>query len=67
MSERPADPHDPGMTPPAHPEDDDAPPGSRPARTLDRTAVAVLVVVAALLALMVILHLSGVVGPGAHG
>jgi hypothetical protein len=51
---------------PAHPESDEA--GSRPptARAVDWTGVIVIAVIGTLLAVLVILHLTGAVGPGAH-
>ena len=51
---------------PAHPESDEA--GVRPPtdRAVDWTGVIVIAVIGALLTVIVILHLTGVVGPGAH-
>ena len=50
---------------PTHPETDDNSP-AEPARRTSRVTVVVLGFVAALVAVMVILHVTGVVGPGAH-
>jgi hypothetical protein len=51
---------------PAHPESDDTTPHKQPAATTSRAAVLVFVIIGVLFALMMILHLTGVVGPGAN-
>jgi hypothetical protein len=50
---------------PSHPEADDSPPGQEPA-TGSWATVLIVAVVVAVLAVIVILHLTGVVGPGAN-
>ena len=52
---------------PSHPEADDTTPDRAPAKTISWATVLVITVVAGLLAVIVILHLTGVVGPTAHG
>jgi len=51
---------------PSHPDSEEAPSHRKQSRPADRMSVVVFVVIGALLALMVLLHLTGVVGPGAH-
>ncbi|MGH9211252.1 MAG: hypothetical protein ACRD2C_11295 [Acidimicrobiales bacterium] len=51
---------------PSHPETDDADAHQRSTRPVSRATWIAVAVVAALLAVMVILHLVGVVGPNAH-
>jgi hypothetical protein len=53
---------------PSHPGHDDMSPDSEPApgRPVGRETWVVVAVVAALVAAMVLLHITGVVGPGAH-
>jgi hypothetical protein len=59
---------DGAMELPSHPESEGPASGPHPGPTPGgRGTVAVLVVVAALVAVIVILHLTGAVGPGAHG
>jgi hypothetical protein len=50
---------------PPHPETDQPAP-QRPTAGVNWAVLVVVVVVGTLLALMVILHLTGAVGPGAH-
>lgn len=50
---------------PSHPDSDDTTPYRQPSRT-SRATVAVFVVIGVLFAVLVILHLAGVVGPGAQ-
>lgn len=50
---------------PSHPARDETP--TPPRRSTDRAAAIVVAVIATLLVVMVVLHLTGVVGPGAHG
>ena len=52
---------------PSHPARDETPTPRQKTRSTDRAAVVVVAVVATLLVVMVVLHLTGVVGPGAHG
>jgi hypothetical protein len=52
---------------PTHPESAEEHSPPRQERPVDWTTVAVVAVIGGLLAVMVILHLTGVVGPGAHG
>ncbi len=51
---------------PSHPGDDDTAPDQEPVTTVNRAAMLGLAVVVALVAVIVILHLTGIVGPGAH-
>lgn len=51
---------------PSHPEANDDVPDHEPASTPSRATVVVFAVVVALVALIVILHLTGLVGPTAH-
>lgn len=51
---------------PSHPETDDTDPDQKHATTVSWGTVLVVAVVAILLAVIVILHLTGVVGPGAQ-
>lgn len=51
---------------PSHPEADDSTPDQTPATTARWGTVVVVALLVALLALFVILHLTGVVGPTAH-
>lgn len=51
---------------PSHPEADDSASGQEPATKVSWTTLLVLGVIAALLILIVILHLTGVVGPAAN-
>lgn len=67
MSEQPPDPGDHAMELPTHPESAEEHSPPRQERPVDWTTVAVVAVIGGLLAVMVILHLTGVVGPGAHG
>jgi hypothetical protein len=49
---------------PAHPAREEVP--TSPRRSTDWAAVVVVAVIATLLVGLVVLHLTGVVGPGAH-
>lgn len=53
---------------PQHPDTGDAgaAPGNRPERTRAWWVYALIAIVVALLALMIVLHLTGVVGPGSN-
>lgn len=51
---------------PSHPETDDTGPDQKPATTVSWVSKLVIAVVAILLAVIVILHLTGVVGPAAQ-
>lgn len=55
------------MEVPSHPEADDTTPERVPTNTVSWATVLVIAVAACLLAVIVILHLTGVVGPTAHG
>ena len=68
MSEPPPhpDPSDRARELPAHPDSDDVESPSPAGRTVDWTGVAVVVVIGVLFAALLILHLTGVVGPGGH-
>ena len=52
---------------PAHPESEGTASGRQPGTGVSWGTVAVFVVIAALLVVIVVLHLTGAVGPGAHG
>lgn len=51
---------------PAHPEADDPPPDPHPGDAMSWGARVFLAVVIALFVAIVVLHLTGVVGPAAH-
>lgn len=51
---------------PSHPEADDSGPDREPAPAGSWAGMAILAVVAALIVVIVVLHLTGVVGPGAN-
>lgn len=51
---------------PSHPESEEPSSHRRPATASGRATVAVYVVIGVLVAVIVILHLTGVVGPGAN-
>jgi hypothetical protein len=55
------------MDPPSHPESEDTATDRKPATPVDWGSWVVVAIVIALVAVIVILHLTGVVGPGAHG
>lgn len=52
---------------PPHPESEDSATDRKPVTPVGWGTRVVVAVVIALVALIVILHLTGVVGPGAHG
>ena len=51
---------------PSHPETNDTVEGSKRERGLGRGAILLMAIAAALLAAIVLLHVTGVVGPAAH-
>jgi len=51
---------------PSHPESEDTTPYQKPATTGSRVTVVVFVIIGVLFAVILILHLTGVVGPGAQ-
>lgn len=51
---------------PSHRETDEGPHDTKTATTIRRSTVLVVAVLALLFAVIVILHLTGVLGPGAH-
>ena len=53
------------MEPPSHPETDHSGPGQRRAKVSGATLL-LLAVIGALVILIVILHLTGIIGPAAH-
>ena len=55
------------MDPPSHPESEDTATDRKPATPVGWGSWVVVAIVIALVAVIVILHLTGVVGPGAHG
>ncbi|MGH9133720.1 MAG: hypothetical protein ACRDZZ_07270 [Ilumatobacteraceae bacterium] len=59
-------PDDVGGGVPAHPEADDSDPAARRSG-MSWTTVVTLVLLGALLVTIVVLHLTGVVGPAGHG
>lgn len=65
MTDPPA-PEAPAMDLPSHPESEDLGSQRRPTPTTSRATVAVFVVIGVLVAAIVVLHLTSVVGPGAH-
>jgi hypothetical protein len=55
------------MDPPSHPESEDTATDRKPTTPVGWGTRIVVAVVIALVAMIVILHLTGVLGPGAHG